>query len=156
MSKRTKTGTVAEATEAPILEDKIKTSMFDSLNDERAFHERKAEQFKNRLNNQVSEIKDNAKEYGRKGAIIGGAVLGATILVRLISGTKKKWVDTPEGAVKVKTKESFLWSLTKGAALVGLGYLAKDRVIETIDRTLSQPDDYSDSDPTSADQYASL
>ena len=147
---------MAEAEKDPILEAETQTSMFDSIEDERAFHERKADQFKSRLNSQVSEIKDNAKEYGRKGVILGGAVLGATILVRLISGSKKKWVDTADGVVKVKTKESMLWSLTKGAALVGLGYLAKDKVIQAVDRSLSQPDDPSDSDLSSADPYASL
>ena len=145
-----------EAMQPAILVAETPSAMFDSLEDERAYHERKAEQFKNRLNNQVAEIKDNAKEYGRKGIIVGGAVLGATLLVRMLTGTKKRWIETPEGAVKVKTKESMLWSLTKGAALVGLGYLAKDKVLDALDQTLSQLENAADSDLSSTDPYARL
>lgn len=106
--------------------------MFSSLEEERAFYARKAEQFKTRLTTQVDEFKHEYGDKARKGVVIGGAVLASTILMRVLTGSKNKWVESDHGPVKIRKKESILWSLAKGAALVGIGYLAKDRIIEYI------------------------
>lgn len=136
---------------ADVMEDQIKdnpqSTMFSSLEEERAYHTRKAEQFKNRLTSQVDEFKMVYGEKAKTGAVIGGAVLGATILVRLLTGTKKKWVESDHGPVKIKKTESVLWSLAKGAALVGIAYLAKDPIMEYIEQN-TQPDPDADAGNT--------
>lgn len=103
----------------------METPMFDSLEEERAYYARQAEEYKNRLNRQVSDLKADTAATVRKGVRWGGAYLACYGIVRALSGTKKHVVDTPKGPLRVSEKESVLWSAVKGAALLGLGVVAQ-------------------------------
>lgn len=138
-------------TKETLLRDNPLSTMFSSLEEEKAFYARKAEQFKSRLTSQVDEFKTEYGDKARTGLIVGGAVLGATVLMRLLTGTKKKWVESDQGPVKIRKTESILWSLAKGAAVVGIGYLVKDPVIDYIGEYISpstQPKNDAGSSPT--------
>jgi hypothetical protein len=102
--------------------------MFDSLEEERAFHARKAEDFKSRLNSQVTELKTTATNKARTGAIWGGAFLASFVLLRGLTGSRKRWVESPAGPFQIKGKESVVVSLLKASALVGAVYLSKDKI----------------------------
>ena len=114
--------------------------MFDSLEEERAYHASKAEQFKNRLNQQVSDIKADTTAKVKTGLIWGGAFLACYGVMRLLSSTKKHIVDSTHGPMRVSEKESVLWTAAKGAALLGLGYVAKDSLLAMLDKhTADEP-----------------
>ena len=103
-------------------------SMFDSLEEERAYYAQKAEQYKTRLNQQVTDLKADTTARVRKGALWGGAFLGCVGLVRVLSGTKKRIEHTDQGPLLVRERESLLWTAAKGAALLGLGVVAMNAV----------------------------
>ncbi len=132
------------------------STMFSSLEEEKAFYARKAEQFKSRLTSQVDEFKAEYGDKAKTGLIIGGAVLGATVLMRLLTGTKKKWVESDYGPVKIKKTESILWSLAKGAAVVGIAYLAKDPIMEYISQNTDPENDAGSPPPYSAEPHTEL
>lgn len=125
---------------------------FNSPEEEKAYFARKAEKYKTALSSQVSDLKSETGEKIKTGALVGGALLASTLLVRAISGRKSKWVESSDyGKIKVKSKESFLWSLAKGAALLGIGYLAKDSVKDFVEKNAANLNDGPHTESVSAD-----
>lgn len=60
------------------------------FNNERDFLERQKEEYKNALMGDVSQIKEQGQEIGKKAAIAGGVLLAGWLVKRMFSGGKKK------------------------------------------------------------------
>lgn len=125
----------------------METPMFDSLEEERAYYARQADTYKNRLNQQVSDLKADTAATVRKGVRWGGAYLACYGLMRAFSGSKKHIVDTPKGPVRLTERESVLWTAVKGAALLGLGVVAQKAAQAYIARSQATHDQEPGLDP---------
>ena len=123
-----------------------------SIEDRKAILQQKQENYLSALQDQVGELKLNFADNSRKVVSIGGGLLVSTLFVRALTGSTKQWVNTTDGPQKIKTKESFVFSLLKGAILMGGFYLAKNGINSLAQKAANataSADDSSNSEPES-------
>lgn len=123
-----------------------------SLEDRKAILQQKQNEYLTALQDQVGELKSNFAENSRKVVSVGGGLLVSTLFVRALTGSSKQWVNTTDGPQKIKTKESFVFSLLKGAILMGGFYLAKNGINNLAKKAANataSADDSSNSEPES-------
>ena len=89
------------------------------------------EKFKNALESQLDEIKNNFDKVGKTALIVGGGLLGAYLLSNVVSGSskgKKTKKEKKPKAGSVSTKESLLSSALKEQAIIFLLGIAAERL----------------------------
>lgn len=87
--------------------------------------------FKNALESQLDELKDNFDKVGKTALVVGGGLLAAYLLSNVISGAPKRKKAKREKKQKVQPnngKENLLTSTLKEQAIVFLLGLAAERL----------------------------
>ncbi len=110
-----------------------------SFSDRKASLKQVTEKYKNAIENQVGDLKENAGKIGRNAMVIGGVLVVGYLVARLIAGSEKKQVKIDENyhpnmPVAPVRREFGLVSLIKQQIALFLVAIAKEKLLEAIEQ----------------------